>query len=48
MLKKLVFSLVLYHSTLVERKKFGSIGWNYQYNWMPSDIIISIQQSNVQ
>ena len=36
--KNLLFCLSVFHSVLLERKKFGSIGWNIPYEWMNSDL----------
>eukprot|EP00494_Astrolonche_serrata_P030398 UN30665 len=35
--KKLLFSLVWFHSILLERRKFGSLGWNILYGFTQSD-----------
>lgn len=35
--QKLLYSLALFHAIILERKKFGAIGWNIQYEWMTSD-----------
>jgi len=39
--RKLIFSCVLYHSILLERSKFGTMGWNNSYDFMNSDFHIS-------
>ena len=39
--KKLVFALAFFHSVILERRKYGPIGWNVQYAWMNSDFDIS-------
>jgi len=36
--RKLFFSLAFFHAICLERKKFGAIGWNIQYDWMASDL----------
>jgi len=36
--KKLVFSLAFFHSVILERRKFGALGWNIYYKWMNSDL----------
>ena len=36
--KKLFFSLSLFHAVVLERRKFGAIGWNIPYGWMNSDL----------
>ena len=35
--QKLLFSLAFFHAIILERKKFGPIGWNIAYKWMNSD-----------
>jgi len=40
-LKKYFFGLSLFHSILIERLKYGPIGWNQKYDWMNSDFTIS-------
>lgn len=42
--KKLVYSLSLFYAVLLQRKKYGSIGFNTPYAWSASDIQICIQQ----
>ena len=42
--KKLYFALSLFHSVILERKKFGAIGWNKPYQWMSSDLETCQQQ----
>lgn len=42
--KKLVFALAYYHSAILERRKYGAIGWNIPYQWMNSDFDISEKQ----
>ena len=39
--KKLVFALAYFHSAILERRKYGAIGWNIAYQWMNSDFEIS-------
>lgn len=36
-LKQIFFALSLFHSTVLERSKYGSIGWNQKYEWIQSD-----------
>ena len=42
--KKLLFALGFFHAVILERRKFGAIGWNIAYEWMNSDFIISQAQ----
>ena len=42
--KKLVFALAYFHSAILERRKYGAIGWNEGYQWMNSDFDISEKQ----
>jgi dynein heavy chain len=42
--KKLVFALAYFHAAILERRKYGAIGWNIAYQWMNSDFDISEQQ----
>lgn len=39
--RKLFFSLSLFHSILLERKKFLQLGWNSVYNFNDSDFKVS-------
>jgi len=36
--KKLLFSLCWFHSVIIERKKFKTLGWNIVYDFNDSDI----------
>jgi hypothetical protein len=39
--RQLTFKLALFHSVVLERLQFGSIGWNIPYEFNPSDFAIS-------
>ena len=39
--KQLTFHLAFFHSVVLERLQFGSIGWNIPYEFNPSDFAIS-------
>lgn len=42
--KKLFFALAFFHAVILERRKYGALGWNISYEWMNSDINISQMQ----
>ncbi|KAL8455591.1 hypothetical protein Emag_000586 [Eimeria magna] len=39
--KRWLFSLALFHSLILERKRFGSVGWNKSYDWAVADFLVS-------
>jgi dynein heavy chain, axonemal len=43
-LKKMLFALAFFHAVILERRKFGAIGWNIPYEWMNSDFETSKAQ----
>ena len=42
--KKLLFALAYFHAVILERRKYGAIGWNIPYEWMNSDFVTSNTQ----
>lgn len=42
--KKLVFALSYFHAAILERRKYGAVGWNIPYEWMNSDFQTSERQ----
>lgn len=38
------FSLAFFHAVILERRKYGAIGWNIAYEWMNSDLDASMIQ----
>ena len=42
--KKLLFALSYFHAAILERRKYGAIGWNIPYEWMTADFQTSMRQ----
>eukprot|EP00736_Rhodelphis_marinus_P004047 Rmarinus@m.11564 len=40
--KRLLFALAFFHAVILERRKYGAVGWNIPYEWMTSDLDVSI------
>lgn len=41
---RVVLGMVLFHMVLLQRRQFGSIGWNYPYEFDESDLRLSVDQ----
>jgi len=42
--KRLCFGLIFFHSVIIERRNFGSLGWNNKYDFTENDLRISTLQ----
>lgn len=46
-LKKMFFSLSIFHAVCLERRRFGPMGWNIKYQWTVGDMEISKTQLKI-
>ena len=42
--KKIILSICLFHSIIIERGKFGTMAWNTPYEFSQADLLISVEQ----
>lgn len=42
--KKLAFATAFFNAIILERRKFGAVGWNIPYEWMNSDLKAAMTQ----
>ncbi len=42
--KKLCFATAFFNALILERRKFGAVGWNIAYQWMQSDLKAAMKQ----
>jgi dynein heavy chain len=42
--KKLAFATAFFNALILERRKFGAVGWNIPYEWMQSDLKAAMMQ----
>eukprot|EP00981_Chlorochromonas_danica_P000077 scaffold30_cov166-Ochromonas_danica.AAC.10 len=42
--KKLLFATAFFNALILERRKFGAVGWNIPYDWMNSDLKAALLQ----
>jgi dynein heavy chain len=42
--KKMIFATAFFNALILERRKFGAVGWNIPYDWMNSDLKAAMMQ----
>jgi dynein heavy chain len=42
--KKLLFALCFFHAVILDRRRFGALGWNIQYQFQETDLNVCITQ----
>ena len=45
--KKLIFAVAFFNALILERRKFGAVGWNIPYEWMNSDLKAAMTQARM-
>lgn len=40
--KRWLFALALFHSIVLERRRFGALGWNRSYDWTVFDFRVGL------
>ncbi|XP_067125111.1 dynein axonemal heavy chain 6 isoform X2 [Centruroides vittatus] len=45
--RKMIFGLCFFHAVILERKKFGSLGWNIKYEFSDNDCTCAIETLKV-